>query len=44
MHEREKTDATDIEPDDATPAEDAETPELPEADPEHVVEKAGEEG
>ncbi len=44
MEEREKTDATDIEPDDAKPADDVETPELPDPDPEHVVEEAGEEG
>ena len=42
MEEREKIDATDIEPDDAKPAEDVEAPKPPEADPDHVVVEAGE--
>ena len=43
MEEREKTDPTDIEPDDATPSDDADVPEPPEPDPEHVVEEKGKE-
>jgi hypothetical protein len=43
MEEREKVDATDVEPGDATPSEDADVPQPPEPDPEHVVEEKGEE-
>ncbi len=44
MEEREKTDATDVEPDDATPSDDVEVPEPSEPDPDHVVEEKGEQG
>ena len=44
MEEREKTDATDVEPGDATPNDGADVPEPSEPDPEHVVEEKGEEG
>lgn len=44
MEEREKTDATDVEPADATPSDDADVPAPPEPDPDHVVEEKGEEG
>ena len=43
MEEREKFDATDVEPDDATPDDDVEIPEPLEPDPEHVVEEKGDE-
>ena len=43
MHEREKTDGTDVEPGDATPSEDGGAPEPAEPDPGHVVEEKGEE-
>jgi hypothetical protein len=44
MEEREQFDATDVEPDDATPDDDVEIPEPPEPDPEHVVEEKSDEG
>ena len=44
MEEREKTDATDIEPGDAKPSDEVDVPEPPEPDPEHVVEEKGEQG
>ena len=44
MEEREKVDATDVEPDDATPSDDVDVPEPPEPDPDHVVEEKGETG
>jgi hypothetical protein len=43
MEERDKTDPTEIRPEDATPSDDEEAPQPPPPDPEHVVEKKGEE-
>jgi hypothetical protein len=43
MEEREKPDATDVEPRDATPSGDVEDPAPPEPDPGHVVEEKQEE-
>ncbi len=44
MEERAKVDGTDVEPEDATPTEDADIPEPQDPEPEHVVEEKGEEG
>ena len=43
MKEREKTDPTHVEPDDATPSEDPDVPQPPDPQPGHVVEEKGEE-
>jgi hypothetical protein len=42
MEDPKKTDATDIEPGDATPSDDVNAPEPAEPDPGHVVEEKGE--
>jgi hypothetical protein len=43
MEERDKTDPTDVEPDDATPSDDVDFPDPPEPRPGHVVEEKDEE-
>ena len=43
MEEREKTDATDVEPEDATPDDEVEPPEPADTEAEHAVEEKGKE-